>query len=134
MQQSLLKTGGIRWEAALHWQTSGLSRAGWLVKDGSGTWSITDTGREALERFPDPVALKAESDQIYRAWYEASRAQRRRAWLIRGSSVRGTNLVAEWLESGWVSIAASQLHEIQPGISLEDLTAAAKSDYEALLR
>jgi len=129
----ILKTGAVRWVAALHWQTTGLTRAGWIVKDGSGSWSITDAGREALEKFPDPVALKAECDQIYRAWYEAKQALHRRAWLIRGSSVRGTNLVAEWLASGWVSIAASQLHEIEPGVSLEDLTAAAKSDYDHLM-
>ncbi len=36
----------------------------------------------------------------------------RRAWLIRGSSVQGVDLVPRWLADGWVSLAASQLPEL----------------------
>ncbi|GAA4565635.1 AAA family ATPase [Micromonospora coerulea] len=36
----------------------------------------------------------------------------RRAWLVRGSNVDGIDLVPEWLAQGWVSLAASQLPEL----------------------
>ena len=38
-------------------------------------------------------------------------AVRRRAWLVRGSSVLGVNVVPEWLTDGFVSLAASQLRQ-----------------------
>jgi 5-methylcytosine-specific restriction protein B len=40
----------------------------------------------------------------------------RRAWLVRGSNVDGRDLVPEWLAGGWVSLAASQLPAVDPGI------------------
>jgi 5-methylcytosine-specific restriction protein B len=40
----------------------------------------------------------------------------RRAWLVRGSNVDGRDLVPEWLAEGWVSLAASQLPAVDPGI------------------
>ena len=44
--------GSTRWANALLWQTTGLVKANWLLKDGRGNWTITDKGRMALERIP----------------------------------------------------------------------------------
>jgi 5-methylcytosine-specific restriction enzyme B len=54
----------------------------------------------------------------------------RRAWLIRGSSVQGTNLVrALWLPQGVCSLPASRLRELPPGAPQDLVRAAVDSDY-----
>ena len=61
------------------------------------------------------------------------KSEQRRAWLVRGSSVRGANVVSEWLTGGSVSLSASQLRAISPhGISEAELREIAASDYEHL--
>jgi restriction system protein len=42
-------------------------KAGWLLKS-KGIWRLTDEGREAYERFPDPEKLYREADRLYREW------------------------------------------------------------------
>jgi 5-methylcytosine-specific restriction protein B len=46
---------------------------------------------------------------------------RRRAWLVRGTNVDGVDLVPEWLSGGWASLAASQLPEVDAGVSEQRL-------------
>lgn len=121
--------GTPRWMNDLYWQTTNLVKAGWLTKDGRGTWCSTDAGRKALRDFPDASQFQAEAVRRYYEWQEAQKAEQRRAWLVRGSSVRGANVVHDWLENGWVSIAASQLRQIEVGISSDALTAAAREGY-----
>jgi 5-methylcytosine-specific restriction enzyme B len=53
----------------------------------------------------------------------------RRAWLVRGSSVRGVDLVPRWLSEGWVSLAASQLPEVSASIDRERLRALVDEHY-----
>ena len=45
----------------------------------------------------------------------------RRAWMVRGSSVDGYNLVPDWLREGFVSLSASQLAHLDPGSDFEEL-------------
>ena len=71
-------------------------------------------------------------NRLYNEWNDARKEQQRRAWLLRGSSVLGTNLVPGWLAEGWVSLPASQLRKIDPSISGEELAAAAAEDYDHL--
>lgn len=128
-----LPGGAVRWSFALLWDTTGLVKAGWITKDGRGVWRATQSGAEALKRFPDPGDFRAEMERRYQAWSKARKEQaKRRAWLVRGSSVRGSNVVGEWLEEGFVSVAASQLRSIEAGITAEDLSAAAREDYDHL--
>jgi 5-methylcytosine-specific restriction protein B len=55
---------------------------------------------------------------------------RRRAWLIRGSSVQGTNLVPLWLEEGICSLPATRLrHDLKPGATRNQVGAAVDEDY-----
>ena len=126
-------SGGMpKWKNGLLWSTTGLVKAGWLTKDGYGTWTVTTTGRDAVATYEDPVGFRAEVTHRYNAWLQANKSKRRRAWLVRGSSVRGVSIVDEWLKDGWVSLQASQLRQIEQGISAEDLEAAAKEDYDHL--
>jgi 5-methylcytosine-specific restriction enzyme B len=53
----------------------------------------------------------------------------RRAWLVRGSSVNGHNLVPTWLADGFVSLAASTLHPVDAGIDQAALKEAVDVDY-----
>jgi 5-methylcytosine-specific restriction protein B len=45
----------------------------------------------------------------------------RRAWLVRGSSVNGQDLVPTWLAQGWCSIEASRLSAIEETVSGTEL-------------
>ena len=80
-----------------------------ITKDGKGNWSATPEAREVLERFEDPVSFSREADSRYYAWEEQRSRTTQRAWLIRGTSVLGANLVPSWLEDGFVSVPAAQL-------------------------
>ena len=42
----------------------------------------------------------------------------KRAWMVRGTSVDGFNLVPEWLREGFVSLSASQLASLDPSARL----------------
>jgi 5-methylcytosine-specific restriction enzyme B len=53
----------------------------------------------------------------------------RRAWLVRGSSVNGHNLVPTWLADGFVSLAASTLRPVDAGIDQVALKDAVDTDY-----
>ncbi len=53
----------------------------------------------------------------------------RRAWLVRGSSVNGKDLVPTWRAEGWISLAASNLREVVPGMSREELKPIVDEDY-----
>ena len=54
----------------------------------------------------------------------------RRAWLVRGSSVDGENLIRElWLPQGVCSLPASRLRDLPPGVSVERVREAIDVDY-----
>jgi 5-methylcytosine-specific restriction protein B len=55
---------------------------------------------------------------------------RRRAWLVRGSSVNGHNLVPAWLAQGSVSLAASTLRPVEPGLSRTEIKTIVDEDYQ----
>jgi 5-methylcytosine-specific restriction protein B len=53
----------------------------------------------------------------------------RRAWLVRGSSVDGRDLVAVWLQKGTTSLAASKLRALLAPVDTATLAAAVEEDY-----
>lgn len=53
----------------------------------------------------------------------------RRAWLVRGSSVDGRDLVPVWLQLGSVSLAAANLRAVTAPIDVRALQAAVDEDY-----
>lgn len=121
-----------RWWVQLSFQTMVLPRAGWMTKDGSGIWTITDEGREALSIYADGPSLHNEACDRYDAWLANSKDTARRAWLVRGSSVLGANLVGDWLADGFCSVAASQLRPIDADVDADELEAMAREDYSHL--
>ena len=54
----------------------------------------------------------------------------RRAWMVRGTSVDGFNLVPEWLSESFVSLSASQLGSLDPGAAYDDLKQAVETAYQ----
>jgi 5-methylcytosine-specific restriction protein B len=59
-----IRSGGVRWEVALHFQSGDAVTVGWMTKrDG---WAIIEAGMEALEAFPAPDQLYAELKRHYR--------------------------------------------------------------------
>jgi 5-methylcytosine-specific restriction protein B len=53
----------------------------------------------------------------------------RRAWLVRGSSVNGKDLVPTWLSEGWASLPATNLRRVEPGITRDELKPIIDEDY-----
>jgi 5-methylcytosine-specific restriction protein B len=54
----------------------------------------------------------------------------KRAWMVRGSSVDGFNLVPDWLSEGFVSLSASQLAHLDPDLSYDELRQAVETAYQ----
>lgn len=123
--------GHERWWKEILWGTNELVTAGWLTQEANG-WHITPTGDEALRsggRQEDFRNLEIILRQQRQSFVEQPT---RRAWLVRGSSVLGANLVPLWLAEGWCSLAASQLPVVSEGIDRPALVALAERAYEHL--
>jgi 5-methylcytosine-specific restriction enzyme B len=58
------------------------------------------------------------------------RPSAKRAWMVRGSNVEGFNLVPEWLHAGFVSLSASQLGQLDPGASYDELKQTVETGYQ----
>jgi 5-methylcytosine-specific restriction enzyme B len=50
--------------------------------------------------------------------------------MVRGSSVDGFNLVPDWLSEGFVSLSASQLAHLDPGVEYAELRQAVETAYQ----
>ncbi|HLA81350.1 MAG TPA: Mrr restriction system protein [Thermoleophilia bacterium] len=59
--------GSPRWEKILRFASIATVKAGWLLKS-KGVWSLTDEGRRAFEKNPDPEKFYKSADRIYREW------------------------------------------------------------------
>jgi len=125
-------SGRPAWATRFLWASVGPVKAGWMTKDGGGIWSATPEGREVLDQYPDPESFRLAANQAYREWEKASKPAQRRAWLVRGSSVLGVNVVPEWLSDGFCSLAASQLREPRAAVTAAELEEMAKADYAHL--
>ena len=126
----LYKSGPVKWESAFLWYTTDMARAGWLLKDGAGHWSITDEGRQALALYPDADDMRAAAGKAYREWYNANKG-RPRPWLIRGSSVSGHNLIPTWRADGFVSLPAKHLPDLPEPYAKSELRAAVDEGYSS---
>lgn len=53
----------------------------------------------------------------------------RRAWLVKGANVAGVDLVPAWLRDGRVTLTASALRKVVPGLDREELKEVVEEDY-----
>ena len=56
-----------RYEKIVRFSTITAVKAGWLVKE-KGIWNITELGKEAYEKFQDPVEFSLEASRLYKQW------------------------------------------------------------------
>jgi 5-methylcytosine-specific restriction protein B len=104
-------------------------------------WREPDRGddvRDVLEREGIEFDELGRANQAQRMTAEDLRealqamddeAGRRRAWLVRGSSVNGQDLIPTWLAKGSMSLAASRLRAVEPGLTRDDLKPIVDEDY-----
>lgn len=64
------ENGGRRFDKIVRFGTVDCVKAGWLIKN-KGRWSVTEEGRRALQKYPDPAEFYGVASQLYRAWRAA---------------------------------------------------------------
>ena len=81
-----------------------------------------------------PSSWSEAERTAFRAWRgdtvaEDETGETKRAWLVRGSSVNGRDLVPTWRARGSVSLAATKLRVVDSGLSREELKSIVEADY-----
>ncbi len=98
----------------------------------------TGTQREALEEDGlefDAAGQASEAQHVRAEDLRAYLEERgigvlpKRAWLVRGSSVDGHDLVPSWRQKGYASLRAAKLREVEPGITRPELKEIVEEDY-----
>ena len=97
------------------------------------------TQREALEAEGvefDASGVASEAQHVrtedFRAFLEDAGvlvSLPKRAWLVRGSSVDGHDLVPTWRADGFTSLRAAKLREVDPGVGRPELRDIINDDY-----
>jgi restriction system protein len=63
-------SGSRRFEKIVRFATVDCVKAGWLAKS-KGHWLVTDEGKAALKKFPDPEDFYREAVRLYHQWKNA---------------------------------------------------------------
>lgn len=75
------------------------------------------------------IAVDFYRPPLLAQWDEEAARKARRAWLIRGSNVSGSNLVPAWLADGFISLHAKSLPVVSLPASKEEIDAAVQEGY-----
>ena len=125
----LNNSGSLKWETAFLWYSTA-GHTGGVAGQGRG-WALVDH-----RRGPGGPRGVSRSDDIRRhlgaglpGVVRGHKAPRPRAWLIRGSSVSGHNLVPLWLAEGFVSLPAKNLTDLPDPYEKAELRAAVDEGY-----
>lgn len=93
---------------------------------------LAEEGVEFDGRHASPEQ-RITADFLQERWTAAEEAvpeaAARRAWLVRGANVDGVDLVPEWLDGGWVSLAASQLPKLENSVDPARLRHVVEESY-----
>jgi restriction system protein len=98
-----------RYGKIVRFSTIGPVKAGWMLKS-KGTWSLTDEGRKAYDKFPDPEQFALEARRLYREW---KKDQPEEAPTEEPDESEGGTLLEEAEEGAWSEIE-SYLHDMHP--------------------
>ncbi len=112
------RPGVRRFPKIVRFATIGPVKAGWMTKR-RGTWAITDAGREALRRFPDPEQFFGEAMSLYQAWRAE---QPDTAEEAEASQPSAAATLEEAEETAWAEVQA-HLQSMSP-YDFQDLVAA----------
>lgn len=66
-EAGVYSSGSRRFEKIVRFATVDCVKAGWLLKE-KGTWSVTDSGREARIKLKDPEQFYKEAVRLYHQW------------------------------------------------------------------
>jgi 5-methylcytosine-specific restriction protein B len=120
--------GSIPPEGQLHFAYRG--NPGLLERLTREGLAFGDDGRASQDQRLTSDALKERLRARAEETQEEVPAPAKRAWMVRGSSVDGYNLVPEWRHEGFVSLSASQLAGTSPDASYEELRQAVDEGYQ----
>ncbi|MGH3292110.1 MAG: AAA family ATPase [Trebonia sp.] len=87
-------------------------------------------GRAIQEQRLTADELKFRLAERTNALDDDAPAPAQRAWMVRGTSVDGYNLVPEWLDDRFVSLSAAQLTGLASGMSYDELKAQVEAAYQ----
>jgi 5-methylcytosine-specific restriction protein B len=126
-EASRTERGEVRGDNYLGFRFGYLTTLGVIRRTG-GQLEITEEGRRFLREHPDE-----DLEMVYRRLYSehraAHQAPQRRAWLIRGSSVAGVNVVPRWLQGGFISLRAQRLWQVPPASDRAGIEVAVAAAY-----
>lgn len=94
------RPGVRRFEKIVRFATIAPVKAGWLVKS-KGRWSVTDEGRKAYGRFPDPEKFEREGGRLYREWADS---QPETAEEVAEGAPDASGAIEEAEEAAWAEI------------------------------
>jgi len=73
-EQGDYPSGGRRFEIIVRFGTVDCVKAGWLIKH-KGRWSLTDDGKSALSKYPDPETFYREAVRLYNSYQKLKASQ-----------------------------------------------------------
>lgn len=79
--------------------------------------------------YESPILDAWDPGRSYRSADVITDQVTKRAWLVRGNSVNGRDLVPAWRSEGWVSLAATNLRAVAPGMTRDELKPIVDEDY-----
>ena len=113
-----------RFDKMVRFATIAPVKAGWLVKS-KGRWSLTEEGKQAYEKHPNPETFYNEALRLYRQWAES---QPEEETIDIGESMRHANApgaattLEEAEESAWAEV--EQHLQSMPPFDFQSLVAA----------
>jgi 5-methylcytosine-specific restriction protein B len=118
--------GGLPVEGMLNASYRGIDLQGRLAQEGV---AFDAAGHADPRQRLKADSLKELLDELREPGPEPAGPQRR-AWMVRGTSVDGFDLVPEWLAEGYVSLSASQLGAVDPDVGYDQLKHQVDAAYQ----
>jgi restriction system protein len=96
--------GVRRFDKIVRFATIAPVKAGWLVKS-KGQWILTEEGRQASEKFDDPVELRREASRLYQVWRRNQPEEPDAASLhVTTTRESATSTLEEAEETAWLEV------------------------------
>jgi restriction system protein len=95
--------GVRRFDKIVRFTTIAPVKAGWLVKS-KGQWILTEEGREAAEKFQDPVELRREASRLYQVWRRNQPEEPDASLGASTTPASATSALEEAEETAWLEV------------------------------
>ena len=92
-----------RFDKIIRFATIAPVKAGWLVKS-KGQWILTEEGRQASEKFHDPVELRREVSRLYQLWRRNQPEEPSSSLGATTSPASATSALEEAEETAWLEV------------------------------